>query len=943
MRRKVKNDLFTWGGIMRFKSLSRALTVGVAAIALMPSATFAQDQQPQADTQVDQSPSQDIVVTGTLIRGIAPAGSNVLGINDQEAKATGATSTNQLLASLPQVGNFFNAVPTGVSGVAGSNGSVPIARPNLRNLPGANTSGGAQTLVLLDGHRVVPVGIGQLAVDPDFIAPLVVERVEAMTDGGSAVYGSDALGGVINFITRDRFDGVQVDGKFGVADDYLSYEAGAIAGKDWGTGSAYIAYRYSHNDAIFGSDRDYVHRIDPVTGIPTGRNCTNPNVAALAGGVPTGSYVLSGNSLVAGGPNTCDYAQDVAVLPDVTSHNVFGSVMQNLNDNIRVDLKFFYASRKIQGNNGTLGNGQLGTGSESVVTLQPSNPNYIPLPAGDPNFGRPQQVRFSLGPVLGYRSATQDTNLDTWDITPKITWRFGGDWQASALFNYGHGTVDYDNAQLINSRAQPFLQNAATTGALNPYNIGATSTAVLDTLIGHDIGIGENEYFDYRAIVDGPLFALPAGDVRAAFGAEYSTDQMKRQTTNANTYTLLAPLRYTQTVKSLFGELQVPVLGGGDSDMSLNLSASGRYDKYNDFGDTFNPKFGLTFKPFNMLTLRGNWGKSFNAATPADQLGVGTSTAAQIPGAFLQFPPPTPGVCGFPGLPSCSQAGVAGIFLAGAVPDLQPQKATNWSLGFDFQPVDQITLSASYYKIDLNGTIGRPVSGAILTDFYKGYPDLWLFQPTGAEAAAVLATLPPTGVGVVLANPTDTVNQALLLGAGGSTTPVQVLLDTRVQNLGRTKMDGIDFSLNWDFPTSWGSIDGRVAGNYRLNQKTQTRPGLPEFDNLAFDTSRYQVSTMLGTSYDNLRAQVTWNHTPGYDRSTNPAGQKSVTDFNIVNLYFAYNFTEGLAKDLTVSLNVNNVFDEKPPVFLDAGQPGYQPGATFTVGRMFQFGISKKF
>ncbi|WP_165912092.1 TonB-dependent receptor [Novosphingobium sp. PhB165] len=896
-----------------------------------------QGDQPAASRETE------IVVTGTLIRGIAPAGSNVIGITDAQAKATGAATANGLLSSLPTVGNFFNSVQSGVSGVAGSNGSTSIARPNLRNLPGANTSGGAQTLVLLDGHRVTPLGINQLAVDPDFIAPLVIERVEAMTDGGSAVYGSDALGGVINFMTRSRYDGVQLDAKVGIGDSYTSYQAGGIAGKDWGSGSAYIAYRYSQNDALFGSDRDYVHRIDPLTGIPTGRNCAEGVNVSAGSGAAARNYIMNGANLAVGGPITCDYAQDVAIYPSVKAHNVFASLMQKLDDNLQVDLKFYYANRQIRGNNGTLGNGQLGTGAESMVTLAPSNPNYHPLPVGDPNFGMAQTVRFSLADALGARSSTQNTNLDTWNVTPQLTWKFGHDWQLRALANYGRGTVDYENAQLVNARGNSQLQNAANTGALNPYNVGATSQSVLDSIVGYDVGIGRNEYANFRAILDGPIVSLPAGDLRAALGAEYSTDTMRQRTTNVTTYTLLPPRSYTQTVKSLFGELQVPVLGGGDNDMSLVVAASARYDKYNDFGDTFNPKFGITFEPFNSLTLRANWGKSFNAATPADQLGVYSSIAQQIPGAFLQFPPPTPGVCGVSGLPACASATAAGIYLNGAVPGLQPQKATNWSAGFDFRPIDRVTLSASYYSIDLKGTIGRPVSGSNLTDFYMGYPDLWLFQPSGEQVARILATIPAAGVGVALANPTST-SQALLLGAGGSTTPVQVLLDTRAQNLGRTKLSGIDFSANFDFDTSWGSIDGRVAGNYRLTQKNQSRPGIAWFDVLQYDTSKYQISTNLGTTMGQFRAQATWNLTPGYTRSANVAGQKRVSDFNIVNLYFGYDFKgSGLANDLSVTLNFNNIFDEEPPVYLDAGQPGYLPGNTFTLGRMVQLGLSKKF
>jgi iron complex outermembrane recepter protein len=922
---------------MKSGSVKLSLFAATALCATLVMPAYAQEA-PAAGEVADEAAEKDgIVVTGTLIRGIAPAGSQVLGVSAEDGAANGASSTNQMLSSLPQVGNFFNSVQSGVSTTAGSNGSNPIARPNLRGLPGGNTSGGAQTLVLLDGHRVTPLGTQQLAVDPDFIAPLVIRRVEAMTDGGSAVYGSDALGGVLNFITRDRFDGIQVDAKYGIADNYKSFEVGGIAGKDWGTGSAYLSYRFSKNDAIFGSDRDYVERINPLTGIPTGRVCASGVNVSAGAGANARTYTTSGAGLAQTGPITCDFAQDVALFPAAKAHNVFGSFFQQLDDNLRFDVKFYYASRQIDGNNGLLGNGQLGTGAETAVTLQPSNINYRPFPVGDVNFGLAQTVRFSLANVAGARSATQETNLDTWNITPQLTYNLGGDWQVRALFNYGRGTVDFRNAQINSPRGAGPLASLAASGVLNPYNVTAANAAAITA---YDIGIANNEFSNFRAIVDGPLFDLPAGTVRVAFGAEYMNDSFKRQTTNANTYALLPPVGYKQTVESLFGEVQVPLLGGTDGGMSLDLSASGRYDKYNDVGDTFNPKFGLTFKPFDMLTLRGSWGKSFNAPTGADQIGVVASAAGPVPAAFLQFPPATPGVCGVTGFPSCSATGVAGVFLSGTTPGLTPQTAKNWSVGFDFEPVDAIKLSGSYYEIDLKGTIGRPVTGAILTDFYQGYPDLWIFQPTGQQVAAVLATLPPTGVGVGLLNPTATTQALVNLG---TPTPVQVLLDTRVTNLGSTKIKGVDFSAGFNFETGFGGIDGRVAGNYRLSQKTQSRPGLAAFDNLAFDTPEYLISSVLGTTIGNFRAQATWNHTPGYKRSANPAGQSNISSFNIVNLYFKYDVGgEGVAKDLSLSLAASNVFDEDPPVFLDAGQPGFVTG-NFTLGRMFQFGISKKF
>jgi len=139
---------------------------------------------------------QEVVVTGTLLRGIAPTGTNLIDVSQADVQATGAVSTNDLIAKIPQLSNF-NTVP-----VPGSNFGQPIVSTNIRNL---GASGGTTTLVLLDGHRLVGQGILQTYADPSIIPPGVIERVEVVPDGGSAIYGSDAIGGVINFITRKHF------------------------------------------------------------------------------------------------------------------------------------------------------------------------------------------------------------------------------------------------------------------------------------------------------------------------------------------------------------------------------------------------------------------------------------------------------------------------------------------------------------------------------------------------------------------------------------------------------------------------------------------------------------------------------------------------------------------------------------------------------------------
>lgn len=905
---------------------TRGLALGAAAWVLAPAAASAQEKAPENATE-GASVESEIVVTGTLIRGIAPAGSNVVGLNQQDAEATGGTSTNEILSSLPQVSNFFGQVPVGVSSVSGANASNPIARPNLRALPAANTSGGAQTLVLLDGHRVVGAGTQQIAVDPDIIPTIAIERVEAMLDGGSAVYGSDALGGVLNFMTRKTYDGVKVTSRVGVADNLTTWDAGALVGKKWEGGGLYVAYNFSKHDALFGADRDYVKRIDWNTGVPAGRNCEAPTAT-----IGTTTYVTSGTGLVAGGPNTCDPSADMAIYPRTELHSSMARLTQDLADWISADVTALYANRKTTGFGGALGAQGSTTGT---VTVTSANPFY--RSTADANAGKSQTVRFNYGPVDGDLAGRQETALESWSVAPSLTFKLGGDWQARTLFSYGQSHVSYRN-NVVDPVAQ---RTALAAGTLNPYDVAATSPAVLANILdGYERGYGRNELFDYRAIIDGPVFALPGGDVRVALGAEYMRDNFERRTTDAS-LNLLPIVKYTQSVKSAFGEVQAPIFSdAGPGLESLLLSASARYDKYNDFGDTFNPKLALTYKPVDWFAIRANWGKSFNAPSPVDQLGPLTAAANLVPGAFLAPPPG-----------KTFASGETGVFLGGgSISGLTPQKAESWAIGATLEPpvLPGLTIDASYYHIDLDGTIGRPVSGTGLTDFYNNFPQLWAFRPSGQQLAAIVAGLQnPANVGFTILNPTST-DQALVSSGGGSGLPVGVVLDTLVRNLGKTTLTGIDFTVSYVLDTGFGSIDARVAGNYRLKQDTQVSPAAPVVDDLTYGTPKARIMTSLGTTIDNLRAQATWYYSAGYKRAdaglASAYGQERIRAFNTVDLYFRYDLKgSGLTEGVALTLNVGNVFDENPPVYKNVGQPGYDPSVAFTLGRMFQFGIQKEF
>jgi iron complex outermembrane receptor protein len=919
------------------------LATGVALIAMAPGLTSAQDRAgvdvvttPPAD---DAAEGREIVVTGTLIRGIAPVGNNVIGIGDQQIESSGATTTNQILQTLPQLSNYFNQLPIGPAPVAGSNGTNPIQKPNLRNLPGAVTGGGAATLVLIDGHRVVGGGTQQVAVDPDILAPDAIQRVEALTDGGSAVYGSDALGGVLNFITRKRFDGLEAGIRYGIGKDYQSVDGSILAGRDWGSGSAYVSYSYSWHDAIYGIDRDYAKRIDWNTGIPTGRNCAAPTVSAGTGAAAA-TYVISGNALTRGGPNTCDASDYTALYPAATLHNVYAKLTQDLTDTIHFDMSVLYANRKVTGNNGPLG---LNGSSLGTVTIASTNPIY--RSTGDANAAATQTIRFNYAPVSGNFGMVNRTDLETWAVTPSVAVDLSDKWQLRTLASYGRAVVSYRN-NVINAAAQTAAINA---GTLNPYDVAASSPAALAAILGGiEQGTGRNSFFDGRAILDGTLLTIPGGDVRVAVGGEYMDDTFKRRATNAAL--VLQPYSsYNQNVISAFGEVQVPLVSESNGSpflRGLGLSASARYDKYNDFGHTFNPKVGIDYKPVDWITIKGNWGKSFTAPSPSDELGTFTASAILAPGQFLIPPPQVPGVCGG-SLPACSIAGTAGVSTtSGAVAGLQPQKATQWSLGAVIEPpfIPGLRISASYFAIDLKGTISRP-TGTNLTPFYNNFPNLWIYRPTGQQLAAALSTLNPANVGFTIVNPTSTAQA--IVRSGGTEQTVGVFLDTLVRNIGENWIEGIDFAVNYAHETGFGSVDASVAGNIPTRRDNQQSSVAPVIDQLV-NASHLRLAATLGATIGNLRAQATLFHTAGYLRSDASAasafGQERLAAFDTVNLFFKYDVPgKGVFENLSFTVNVNNVFDEDPSLYKSTGLNGYDVDHSQTLGRFFQFGVRKKF
>jgi iron complex outermembrane recepter protein len=895
---------------------------------------------------------EEVVVTGTLIRGIPPGGTNLIGVSQKDVQEAGVSTTAQLLQTIPQLGSFSQLqTPSGGFNTQTSN------RPNLRNLPGFTTAGGSPTLVLMDGHRLVGMGISTTTPDPDIIPPGVIERVEIVPDGGSAVYGSDAVAGVINFITRKNIEGIKFDGHQGWADNYKSSDGNITAGHGWGSGSAYLSYNYSQHDALFARDRDFVRQpATTVSGVPfpvTSLKCSPSNVQNLAS-LPSGRvYAMpyTTGSAVADTANQCDETDAATIYPKEHRHSVFLGISQELGDANKLDVRSYYMDRRM---NSVL------TRYTGTSFIGPASLGLTPSPFQAAHFINPaspaelHQVSWAFGPA---DAGKQNLSLTSWGITPTLTTELGHGWELRSLVNYGESRTEQHTSE-TNSTA---LALATAAGLFNPYDPESSNPQALNAIGNTEsFGLNRQHLFNVRTVADGALFALPGGEVKVATGLEYSSEQLKSLKADpivpgteftgyaglfVGTSLVVPPqppspmARLTRNTKSAFAELSIPVFGksnGMPGLEELTFSASGRYDHYSDFGDTFNPKFGVTYKALDWIKVRGNWGKSFVAPSLADYPAADVTKAFWANLGFLLPPASLTGSGGRYPAPVGSNTNT--LVILGNAPGINPETAKTWSVGIDVDPpvVPGLHTSLTYWNINFQDLIQLPPFTNQL-DYWSNYGSTITVHPSQAQLNAVLGSATAT------------------VGAPCGPLPdcVYSIVDARKSNFGILKLDGLDFTANYTLDTGFGSMDFGINANYELSRKAAPVPGAAFADVNDPNNTKLRAQASVAAQIHQLRAQIILNHREGSTLklpvgATNSGApqQTHVASYDVVNLFFKYDVNgAGLLKDLSFTLNVDNVLDRDPPHYEQQSITLYNMGFTNgnTLGRFVQLGVSKQF
>lgn len=869
---------------MPHHKLSLAVMAGLS-VSLSASA-IAQDTQTEEEEEFEV-----IAVTGTLIEGVNPVGSNVIGLNQEKIIEQGVTSATDLLRRIPQMADF-NAVPENTL-----SSSIPFEPPQIRGIGGLS---GMATLVMLNGNRLVPVGPVNW-VDSSMIPASLLERVEVIPDGGSSIYGSDAVAGVINFIPKKDMEGGELSVQYGMgAGDFDRLDLSGGFGTSWDKGTLVTAFSYGDRSPMYGRDQDFIRdNLTAEGGADYRSTSCNPGNILLDNTL----YGLPGAD--ASSPNYCSAYDAQSYYPEEERYSIFANLTQELSDSLSVDVLAYYSRRDATDYDPA--------DVRASATITADNPDFVSV--GDETSNT---VSFSYSDVWG-ESGANPSMYEQWQITPSLTWQITDTWKLKSTVNYGKSNSYYHDFR-INADAQlAALSASSPDAALNPYNISATNPSVLAAIKDSvDDTSTDQELAEIKFIANGDLMEFAGGIMRAAIGTEFRRESYF-QTVNSGPVGNPATSSVRdidRNVKSVFGEIYIPLVGSDNmmpGIQHLDVSISGRYDDYNDVGSSTNPKIAVTWNPMDDLTVRGTWGTSFHAPALADLV---------APQSYELFLPISPlRASDSPFVPDFFKPS---FLLGGASDGIAPETAETMSLGTDWYATDSLKLSLTYWSINYEDRLDQN-AGFFFGPGYYDDPvndDFYILNPASAdEVIAQFGEFPAQGFPSLEA-------MFAIFGAP------YVVSDQRKDNMGAYELNGIDYSLQYYHDTDFGELDFSLSGTYVMNRDKENVQGAGFSDTLALGDFNEPISAFnsvatLGLRQDDWYVSGTVFHRGGAD-----VGEESIDSYTTLSLFATYNYT----MDTQVTFNVDNVTDEAPPFRLIDEGVAYK-----AMGRFFSVGLKTRF
>ena len=882
-----------------------------------------------------------VEITGSLIKRIeGETALPVTVLKVDELRAAGATNAEQAMRLITQGG--AGLVSSG--SVSQTNGAASYA--SLRSL------GAQRTLVLLNGKRVVSNPYSAVAVDLNSLPLAALDRIEVLSDGASSTYGTDAIAGVINFITRREYQGITIGGDVQLPEEgggevYLGNLLGGFGDLTKQGWNAFGGFNFRKQESFTGVERDFMRTsyipsrgfngLSPTTfpanytqaSTAVNVNPTYPNCAP-----PTSISTLEAPPLgLAPGICGADTQSFTTVVPDQEQWSAFLRGSLALGKDHTASLEYFFSQNTLFRT--------IAPSPEGGLTMPNTSPFYPGngITPANPALNTTLPISVSWRTtVLGARANEQQNDtqrvvasvqglIADWDYQVAALW---SDAQVNVDFNGGYGGIAALRAGMAGTGGAPFLnpfgdQTAAGLAYLNANTI----TGTLQDM--------ESELSSLTAVASRQFGNLAGGPMSIALAAEFrqeenifTTDTARASQTTSSGLAGQAALREgDRDVWAVALEMSFPIL------KNLEIGASVRYDDYSDFGSTTNPKISFRYTPLESLLLRGSYNTGFAAPTLAQLFAPNATT---FTGSRYNDPVLCPG-----GNVNLAAGGVASRDcniqfqqLQGGNTALTPEESTAWTIGFILQPVPQFSFGMDYwdYKVENNiSTIGDP---AIFGDPAK-YANL--FVRCSAADPARIPTIPGCNV------------------PGGD--PLAYVINTNL-NLGDTETSGIDWSINWNpSATPYGRFSLGWRGTYVTKYEFQKEPGGAWFNpvgnyNAQFTDDgtspgpvfRYKQIVSLGWEMDAYGANLIYTQASKYrDSNANipaPFNDNTVGKYGIFDLAFVY---KGF-KNLTLRGGILNLFDEDPPFTNQTARfqaRAYDDRFHNPIGRTWTFGASYQF
>lgn len=843
-------------------------------------------------------------------------------IRREEIRASGATSVGELL-NAHSLANGAAVYDTDFA----SGFSAGAATVSLRGL------GSQATLVLVNGRRIVPLpaadpNVGQSVLyNVNFIPLSAIERIEILPSGASALYGSDAVAGVVNIVLRDNLQG----GKAGI--------------RHSANGQGHFGNRQIHGLVGFGKMAEdgfnasitFENTRREATSVGETRGVQNSELARLFNRNTTGSTTNAypGNYFIEETPGsgafTQFFARDARCPPDAVrpngmcgynlhaplttedareSNSLYGRVDFRVNPSLslfsefglsRIEYKFLFPARFVSE-----------AGSVWFSESGQSNVFKFILPAGHPDnpASVPVALRYrfaDLGPIR--RATTIDANRLLVGAKGR-----GGPWEWESALLYMRSTTESTDRGMLHFAS---ITNAIANGTYRPF--GNNSPAVLAAISPLSTQSGESTHTVWDLKASRELAELSGGPLALTAGMEARRETLSvvpdpRMSAGEFVGFGATSASGRRNVTSLFAEMSAPFLKQVETQLAL------RHDRYSDFGNATTPQLAVKWKPADSLALRAGYAKGFRAPSLANI--SNSNVTAFVPGLT------DPLRCDKPGGTE-DDCFFSGASMIRANPALKPEKSDSQMLGFVFSPVSNADVAMNVYRIDRRNEVGVLDTQFIIDNE---------------------ATLP----GTVMRDP----NPASWLPGVPNSGPIQTTT-RQFLNLGRTISRGLDFEANLRNSLGvWGSLRTELAGTYLLSYKYRKREGDPYFSGEGRvgpggELPRMKASLTSTWKYSDYALTGRVNYVSGWEYGDQESGCFSgngtyiadyrcrVKAWTTLDMQLAYTGV----KNLELGVGVRNLTDKAAPLDPTSYYMtlGYNPGFHNPYGRYYSAWLNYKF